>query len=99
MHVNVAPFYILSTLSLRILPEQHKDIHEMLLHIALEAGVKIRRGTRVSQVIPGGELPGGDLHNQSVNCSGTVCTPPPDPVRSLLPRPPLPATIRPQYDL
>ena len=46
----------------------------MLLRIALEAGVQIRYRSRVSQVIPGKELPEEDL---SLNDSGIVPTPSP----------------------
>lgn len=46
----------------------------MLLRIALEAGVKIRWGTRVSEVIPGEELPEVDPHRPHVNGNGILHT-------------------------
>lgn len=49
----------------------------MLSRIALEAGVEIRYGARVSHVAPGDELPRGDLPHRPVNGSGIVCTPSP----------------------
>ncbi|KAF9644987.1 FAD/NAD(P)-binding domain-containing protein [Thelephora ganbajun] len=45
----------------------HADLHEMLLRIALEAGVEIRYGARVAQVIPGEELPQDDIPYRLVN--------------------------------
>jgi flavin-dependent dehydrogenase len=46
----------------------------MLLRIALESGVEIRYGARVSHVNPGDRLPEGGLPHQSANGSGIVCT-------------------------
>ena len=47
----------------------------MLLRSALEAGVEIRYGARVSQVIPGEELPEDDLPLLGMNGSGSVHSP------------------------
>jgi len=49
----------------------------MLLRIALEAGVEISYDTRVSQVIPGEELPEDDFSHRSVNGNGIVHAPSP----------------------
>lgn len=49
----------------------------MLLRIALEAGAEIRYGARVSQVIPGEELPEDDFPHRGVNSSGSVHSPSP----------------------
>ena len=46
----------------------------MLLRIALEAGVKIRWGTTVSEVIPGEELPEVDPPRPHVNGNGILRT-------------------------
>lgn len=54
----------------------------MLLRIVREAGVEIRYGTKVSQVIPGKELPEDGLPHRSVNGSGGVHTPSPSSSRS-----------------
>jgi len=54
----------------------------MLLRIALEAGVRIRYGARVSQVIPGDELPENHLLHRSLNGSGIIRTPSPAYSRS-----------------
>lgn len=43
----------------------------------MEAGVEIRYGARVSQVIPGEEFPEDDPPHRSVNGSGSVHTPSP----------------------
>lgn len=44
----------------------------MLLRIALEAGVEIKYGARVSQVIPGEQLPKGNPPHRPVNISGVA---------------------------
>jgi len=49
----------------------------MLLRIVLEAGVEIRYGAKVSQVIPGEELPESDLPHRTVNGSGGMRAPSP----------------------
>ena len=78
MHVSVAVSAPFDPLSYHEpLGEQHADLHEMLLRIALEVGVQIRYHTRVSQVIPGEELPEEDLPDWSLNGSGIVPTPSP----------------------
>ena len=78
MHVSVAVSAPFDPLSYHEPPgEQHADLHEMLLRIALEVGVQIRYHTRVSQVIPGEELPEEDLPDWSLNGSGIVPTPSP----------------------
>lgn len=52
----------------------------MLLRTALEAGVEIRYGARVSQVVPGEELPKESPLYRSVNPSGIA--PPLSPICS-----------------
>ena len=76
MHVSISLFPPVPSLTTPPL-EQHKDLHEMLLRIALEAGIEIRYDARVSHVTPGDELLEDDLPHQSVNGSGIVCTPSP----------------------
>lgn len=49
----------------------------MLLRIALEAGVEIKYGATVSQVIPGEVLPRGNLPHRSVNGCEIARTPSP----------------------
>jgi len=49
----------------------------MLLRIALETGVEIRYGARVSRVIPGEELPEDDFPHRPANGDGIVRTPSP----------------------
>ena len=49
----------------------------MLLRIVREAGVEVRYGVKVSQVIPGKELPEEDLPHRSVNGSGSMRAPSP----------------------
>jgi len=49
----------------------------MLLRITLEAGVEIRYSARVSQVIPGEELPQDDFPYRPVNGNGIVRSPSP----------------------
>lgn len=52
----------------------------MLLRIALEAGVEIKYGAKVSQVVPGEELPKENPPHRSVNATGTA--PPLPPISS-----------------
>ena len=49
----------------------------MLLRIALEAGAEIRYGAKVSQVVPGEELPEDNIPHRFVNGSGIARTPSP----------------------
>lgn len=49
----------------------------MLLRIALDAGVEIKYGATVSQVVPGEELPKDNPPHQSMNSCGTACAPSP----------------------
>ena len=49
----------------------------MLLRIALEAGVEIRYGAKVSRVIPGEELPESDPPPRSMNGNGGMRAPSP----------------------
>ena len=44
----------------------------MLLRIALEAGVEIKYGARVSQVVPGEKLPKGNLPHRSAHTTGVA---------------------------
>src|SRR6266478_5252186 len=57
--------------------KQHADLHDMLLRIVLEAGVEIKYSAKVSQVIPGEELPEDDFLHRSVNGCGNVRSPSP----------------------
>lgn len=79
MHVSTGFYLIQSPPNLlRTTPrEQHGDLYEMLLRIAREAGVEIKYGARVSQVIPGEELPEDDYPHRSVNGTGISRTPSP----------------------
>lgn len=49
----------------------------MLLRIALEAGVEIKYGVRVAQVVPGEELPRENPPHRSMNASGIASPLPP----------------------
>jgi len=49
----------------------------MLLRIVLEAGVEIRYGAKVSQVIPGEELPENDIPHWTMNGNGGISAPSP----------------------
>ena len=70
MHVSIS-FYVLQSPSSPQTPwKQHGDLYEMLLRIALEAGVEIEYGARVSQVFPGEKLPEENPPHRSVNASG-----------------------------
>jgi salicylate hydroxylase len=74
MHVSLS-FSPSNPLSPRTPREQYGDLYEMLLRVALEAGVEIRYGAKVSQVFPGEEFPLDGLLPRSVNDSGSVCSP------------------------
>lgn len=74
MHASTGLHALQSSLSPRTPWKQHADLHQMLLRIVLAAGVEIRYGAKVSQVIPGEELPEDGLPHRSVNGSGSMRT-------------------------